>query len=32
MFKAAMEAGLSVAGVNLASVGPMLTPAVAYLH
>ncbi len=31
MFESAMEAGLSAAGVNVAFVGPMPTPAVAYL-
>lgn len=31
MFESAIEAGLSAAGVNVAFVGPMPTPAVAYL-
>jgi len=31
MFEAALEAGLSAAGINVALVGPMPTPAVAYL-
>ncbi|WP_351123800.1 phosphoglucosamine mutase [Shewanella sp. T24-MNA-CIBAN-0130] len=31
MFESAMQAGLSAAGVNVALVGPMPTPAVAYL-
>ena len=31
MFESALEAGLSAAGANIALLGPMPTPAVAYL-
>ena len=31
MFESALEAGLSAAGANVAMLGPMPTPAVAYL-
>ena len=31
MFESALEAGLSAAGVNIALLGPMPTPAIAYL-